>query len=233
MLAPLIVITGTGTGIGKTHIACALLRCAGRERRVFGYKPIESGLSSTQLSDAERLAEASTFHVQHWPGLRLAAPLSPDMAAKLEGKTLDWAAVVAFTLQLRMSGVAILVELPGGLFTPISSELRNIDGVLALKPTATLLVASDRLGVLHDVGAAIAGAQHVRVPISGIGLVEPEQRDLSTGQNAGSLHRLLDVAVLGTWGRSPVDALQHVDATKAVVRSWLRSSGQAAFIHLK
>jgi len=85
-----------------------------------------------------------------------------------------------------------------------------------------LLVAPDRLGVLHDVGAATAGAKHLRVPISGIGLVEPERHDPSTGQNADALRRLMDVPVFGAWVRAPVDALEHVEATAAVVQRWLR-----------
>jgi dethiobiotin synthetase len=221
MLAPLIVISGTGTSIGKTHISCALLQNAGQDRRVFGYKPIESGIIATSPSDAKRLADASTFHVQHWPGVQLAAPLSPDIAATLEGKVLDWSAVVAFTFALRADGVSVLVELPGGLFTPITPQLRNIDGVLALEPTATLVIAPDRLGVLHDVGAVIAGANHIRVPISAIGLVMPDQNDASTGRNAEALRRLLDVPVLGPWPRAPVEALRDREATATAVRLWL------------
>ncbi len=234
MLAPLIVITGTGTGIGKTHIACALLQCAGQhDERVFGYKSVESGVVATHPSDATRLADASTFHVQHWPGVQLAASLSPDMAAALEDKSLDWPAVVAFTFGLRKDGIAVLVELPGGLFTPITPELRNIDAVSALEPSATLVIAPDRLGVLHDVGAVIAGAKYLGAPISAIGLVMPERHDASTGRNAEVLRRLLDMPVLGPWPRARIDALRHLDATAAAVRFWLGGPDQATLIHLK
>ncbi len=47
MTAPLLVVTGTGTGIGKTVIAAGLVATWGRRGfRVAGVKPIESGKGS-------------------------------------------------------------------------------------------------------------------------------------------------------------------------------------------
>jgi dethiobiotin synthetase len=234
MLAPLIVVTGTGTGIGKTHIACAVLRRVGDHQLVFGYKPVESGVSETCTSDAERLASVSTFHVKHPPGLQLSAAVSPHLAARLEGKVLDWSKVVEFTRDLRSQGVAVLLELPGGLFTPLSDELRSVDGLALLHPSATLLVAPDRLGVLHDVGAAITGAKHVGVAIAAIGLVTPETSDPSTGRNAQELSLFVDIPILGPWSRASVEDLQRSEATIAVMSCWLGVDiPQAASIHLK
>ena len=59
-----IVLVGTGTGIGKTHLGVALvqaLAAAGIE--VAGLKPVESGVG-TGPSDADLLAGASSFHVK-------------------------------------------------------------------------------------------------------------------------------------------------------------------------
>ena len=85
--AALIVVTGTGTGIGKTHIAEAILRAWARHRpgaRLIGLKPIESGVSVGAVTDSGRLAAASTFHVKQ-SGYALSAPLSPHLAARQRG----------------------------------------------------------------------------------------------------------------------------------------------------
>lgn len=220
MSAPLIVVTGTGTGIGKTHISCALLRRASADGRVFGYKPIESGLDDSGESDSARLASASTFHVQHSPGLRLRAGLSPHLAAELEAAKLDWPQIVRFVDEVRADGVGVLVELPGGLYTPLAERFRNIDAILAIAPDVTLLVAANRLGVLHDVGAALAAASSAGVTVSCVGLSEPSTPDVSTASNARELARF-EKPVVVTWPRRTVDTLAKSPATERVVQLWL------------
>lgn len=230
MRAPLIVITGTGTGIGKTHIARALLLAAHADRvhgdHVFGFKPVESGVVDGVTSDAELLDRASTFHVKQSPGLRLRAGLSPHLAAELEGARLDWPSVARFVTDLRSEGVATLVELAGGLFSPLAPTLRNVDAIGALDPTSTLLVAPDRLGVLHDVGAALAGAAHASTRIDAVGLVACAEVDASTGTNARELARFTDVPILGAWPRAQPEALARDAITLRVLYTyWLSRSG--------
>ena len=86
-MASPIVLIGTGTSVGKTHVAERLLRAFGAEgRKAYGYKPIESGVDGSTDSDSERLARASTFHVKHEPARTVfRAPVSPHLAARAEG----------------------------------------------------------------------------------------------------------------------------------------------------
>jgi dethiobiotin synthetase len=228
MRAPLIVVTGTGTGIGKTHVACAALTAAARRGQVFGYKPVESGLSEPGPTDSERLDACSSFHVQHSPGLRLQAPLSPQAAAKMEGATLDWPAIRYFVGATREGGVAVLVELPGGLFTPLAEGFRNVDAVRTLDPTAVVLLAPNRLGVLHDVGAALAGAAHLRATIHGVGLVAPETPDVSTPHNARDLEGAPGPVWLGEWPRGSVTDLADAPATANLLALWLGPTAEPA-----
>ena len=84
-------VTATDTGVGKTEVACALLR-AGRAAGVdaVGMKPAQSGLVPGEPSDAERLHEASG-RVEPLAAVcpyTLVAPLAPAVAARLEGRTL-------------------------------------------------------------------------------------------------------------------------------------------------
>lgn len=226
MRGSLIVITGTGTGIGKTHVARALLLAAAPEGRVFGYKPVESGVTDGEVSDADLLDRASTFHVKQSPGLRLHAGLSPHLAAELEGVVLDWSSVARFVDTLRDDGVHVLVELPGGLFSPLAPTLRNVDALGALGDGVRLLVAPNRLGVLHDVGAAITGAKHLGVRIDAVGLVVCDPSDASAGRNARELERFVDTPIVGVWDRASPEALATCDATVRVLYTyWLSRLG--------
>ena len=221
MPGPLIVVTGTGTGIGKTHVACAALRRAAEHGPVLGYKPVESGLDGPGPSDAARLEAASTFHVQQSPGLRLRAPLSPHLAARLEGKRLDWSEIVRFVTNTRAAGVPMLLELPGGLFSPLADGFRSVDALASLEPTATVLLAPNRLGVLHDIGATLAGAKSLGAVLHAVGLVDPDTADDSTAHNPAEVQTLIDSAWLGVWPRGSGAELSRCDATAALVRLWL------------
>lgn len=214
----LAVVAGTGTEIGKTHVCEALLtRLGAGGRRVAGVKPVESGVTDGVLTDAERLARASTFHVKH-TGVRLAEPISPHRAARREGVRLDVASLAAPILPLRADVDLLVVELPGGLFTPLSDDAVNADLALRLRPDALLLVAPDRLGVLHDVVAALRAAAAMSLAVTAVVLVSPERPDASTGTNVEELARVTSAAILPTVRRASVAALAEDAAIAAACR---------------
>ena len=182
-----IVLVGTGTGIGKTHLGVALvqaLAAAGVE--VAGLKPVESGVG-TGPTDADLLTGASSFRAKQPPPYRLSAPLSPHLAAPREGVTLqlppilDWVASV--------EAAVLVVETAGALLSPLAPGLTNLDLTAALEPDAIVLVAPDRLGVLHDVTAALFAMRTLkpRLPDPVVALMAPAEADASTGTNAGEL----------------------------------------------
>jgi dethiobiotin synthetase len=193
MTARLVVVSGTGTGIGKTHLAEAILKATARMGlRVLGLKPIETGLAEANASDADRLDHASSFHVQ-LPGYFFAEPISPHLAAREAGQRIALEPIVETVHGILPKADVVLVELPGGLFSPLSDDLVNADLALALSPDRTVLVATDRLGVLHDVHASTRAAANVPLAIDAIVLMPPANPDASTGRNASELLRLIPV----------------------------------------
>ena len=195
--ATLVVVTGTGTGIGKTHLTTALATVARQARAdvdVAAWKPIESGVGPGP-TDHQALRDASTFHVKQDLDLLygLAAPISPHLAARQEGVTIDVSRIAAHAQRLRASADLVLVELPGGLFTPLSDDALNIDLLRALDPSSTILVAPNRLGVLHDV---LATTRAAAIPITAIALTALSPPDASTPTNAAELRRLLHLEVV-------------------------------------
>jgi len=155
-------ITGTDTGVGKTHFSVWLigqLRAAGH--RVGAYKPVCSGVETRdgQLiwEDADRL---STALGGDWPLDRIApqrfqAPLAPPVAAALETREVDE--------QLLMAGAewwdgrveVLVIEGAGGWLSPISTNWTNADLSRRLK-TPVVLVAGNRLGVINHALLSIA-----------------------------------------------------------------------------
>src|ERR1700759_4898384 len=113
----LLVVTGTATEIGKTHVSEALLLAAGERHRAVGVKPIESGGVSGGVSDGQRLPAASSFHVKN-PAPFFAPPVSPHLAAREAGVDIDVPKLATGLTALRSDADLLLVELPGGLFTP-------------------------------------------------------------------------------------------------------------------
>lgn len=226
--APLLVVSGTGTGIGKTHLTAALLRAwaASMTERgvdapaIAGLKPIESGVTTTGPTDVRTLEQASTFHVKRFPPpYLLTRPVSPHLAARAEGRTIELAAVLAYVAEVRPHVDGLAVELPGGLFSPLAPALLNADLALAMEPTALLLVAPDRLGVLHDVATATRAAAVMNLSIAGIVLVAPEHPDDSTGTNAAELGVVTTVPVLAVAPRATVEVLAARADLRAIVAS--------------
>jgi dethiobiotin synthetase len=220
----LIVITGTGTGIGKTHFSEALLLTAGRAGlRAAGVKPIESGVSRSTPSDAERLRAASTFHVKPF-GYALSDPVSPHLAARTDGHTLHIDPIVAAIHGIQTKLDLLLVELPGGLFTPLAPPALNVDLAATLRPDRLFLVAPDRLGVLHDVISATRAARAHPLRIDGIVLVTPESPDLATGRNASEIPSLTDgLPVVATIPRASATSIAATGALRPCLPQGARS----------
>ncbi len=224
MAAPVLLI-GTGTSVGKTHLAERLLRAFGAEGlRAYGYKPIESGVADLEATDIARLARASSFHVKQEP-LRnvFRAPISPHLAARAEGRTIDLAAIRSEITRLAQLVEALLVELPGGAFSPLTGDILVAEFARSVRAARVVLVAPDRLGVLHDVGAATRACASVGLPLHGVVLNAPEVSDASTGRNAAELPLVTRAPLLAEIPRGPSDApVEAGDPALALARALSR-----------
>lgn len=214
-MAPLVLVAGTGTEIGKTHAAQALLGAWAAARagaKLAGLKPIETG----GTADGDALGRMSTFHVKRFQApYMLKRPVSPHLAAREEGIVIEVGPIRAQVEAAQHAADGVLVELAGGLFSPLAPGLLNIDVARALSPAVVVLVAPDRLGVLHDVTATLRAAAELR--IDWILLSAPATADTSTGSNADELEALVEVPVAGTLPRASVEALAtHAAVTRIV-----------------
>jgi dethiobiotin synthetase len=201
-----IVIVATGTEIGKTHVTCALLAFL-REAGIpaFGWKPIASG----GLDDPRAHARASESDFIE-PLYSFERPISPHIGAREKGVTIDFERIHSRAGELERRAGVLVVETAGGMFSPLVPELCN-----AVIPAPLVLVAPDRLGVLHDVAACVRGSE---LPIAGVALSAPERSDASTGTNAAEIETLAIARMLAVFPREPWDSPASLDAADRVWR---------------
>ncbi len=212
-----IVLVGTGTGIGKTHLGVLLVQAfASSGLGVAGLKPVESGVG-TALTDADLLSGASTVRANDPPPYRLAAPLSPHLAAPLEGTMVLLTPILTWVDSVEAP--VLVVETAGALLSPLSPGVTNLDLTAALEPDVIVLVAPDRLGVLHDVTAALFALHHLepRLPEPVVVLMAPAEADASTGTNAEELLTLGIARRVVTFPRAPVDEQVMRERARALV----------------
>lgn len=176
-------VTGTGTGVGKTKIACALTRAlASRGVAVAAIKPIETG-ALNEASDAEALAvacgrpELATDPAWY----RARPPLSP-YAAALEGELpVQLTPIVS---RLRAIEELAIIEGAGGLLVPLDRD-RTIADLAAALALPLLIVAPDRLGTLSDTLAILEAAGRRQLKIAAVALNRlGDELDPSTRSNA-------------------------------------------------
>ena len=190
-------MTATGTDIGKTYLACGLIRAwrAGG-LRANAFKPVLSGFDAAQAaeSDAGQLLAAlgrpvtpqSLDAISPW---RYTAALSPDAAAAKEGKRVDYGAVLAATRTFLQSPHDIaLVEGAGGVMAPLSDDRTMLDWMADLGLPA-ILVTGSYLGTLSHTLTALEVLAARRVPIALVVMNETTGSTVPLAENSAALAR--------------------------------------------
>lgn len=179
----MIVLTGTGTSIGKTHLLETLLHAVSAPITV--WKPYESGFDSGDPSDESRLCGALGDSQMLQPLGRFGAPLAPPHAAHAAGADLPGDTLVRRWRELRHHP-RLVVELPGGLFSPVTDTHLGID-VAKLGHDALVLVAPNRLGVLQDVFATLDAAAAHGVAVHHLVLSAANTHDAAGAYNPSTI----------------------------------------------
>lgn len=173
-----IFITATGTDIGKTYVACALIRALlASGRAVDAFKPVLSGYEMFDGSDAAHLLTAlgrPAADLDLVSPLRFSAPLAPPSAARAEGQSIALADLVQrCRTKIDATAGLLLIEGAGGIMSPIAEEATNLDLITALS-TPTLLVAGSYLGAISHTLTALEAMWSRGVTITAVVISESE-----------------------------------------------------------
>lgn len=191
----IVFVVGTGTDVGKTHVTSALVRVA---VGAGAWKPVATGMTDAMGEDARAIgAKAPPLHA-------FEPPISPHLAARRAGVTIHAKAIADRARELASGHEVFFVESAGGLFSPISDTETNLD-IARMLDAMLLLVAPDRIGVLHDITATVRAAKIAPV----IALSAPAVADASTGTNADEIRRLRLGRAVIELPRAPADELSE------------------------
>lgn len=161
---PGLFIAGTGTDIGKTYVTAALARALRAQgRSVEALKPVVSGFDPRRPAGSDpailldamgvALSDDSLERMSPW---RFAAPVSPPLAARMEGRSLEASDVVDLCRR-RVAAAGdgvLLVEGAGGVMSPLDDDHTMLDLIAALD-LPTLLVAGSYLGSISHTLTAL------------------------------------------------------------------------------
>ena len=202
---PAVFVTASGTDIGKTYVAEALLgqwRASGRTVAVL--KPILSGYDPAEAagSDTGRLLTASGVEitpesidlVSPW---RYAAPLSPDMAAAREGRNVPMDDVIAYCaaaiVEADEAGTSLLIEGIGGVMVPLD-ETRTVADLIAALGIPAILVGGSYLGSLSHTMTAYEALRSRNIAVDCIIISETPDSDVPLAETRDVLARFVQSA---------------------------------------
>lgn len=159
-------ITGTDTGVGKTHATAALLRgWAAQGMRAVGMKPVACGAAMHEgrifWEDVDCLQAAGNVDapLALRNPYRFEAPVAPHVAAQAAGCRLEIGVIRTAYDALAAQADVVAVEGAGGWYVPLDERHTLADVPRALR-LRVILVVGMRLGCINHAlltGRAIRG----------------------------------------------------------------------------
>jgi dethiobiotin synthetase len=150
----MVVVAGTGTGIGKTFVTARLAATLRKQGvAVAARKPVQSfDPSDDAPTDADVLAAATGEDPDTVcpPHRRLGRAMAPPMAAEALGLPAFTVAELAAEVRATTPVDAIvLVESAGGVRSPLAADGDTVTLADSLRPAFVLLVADATLGTIN------------------------------------------------------------------------------------
>lgn len=207
-----IFITGTDTGVGKTAVAvgiAAVLKKRGIDLGVI--KPVAAGSRADAL--LLRQAAAVSDPEEDINPVYLSAPLSPNVAATLENRTVDLDAIRSAYQRISTAHPFTLVEGAGGLLVPLQDNYLIAD--LAVELGLPLIIVSrPALGTINHTLLTLEAARARNLNVLGVvyNHTQPGPPGVAETTSPDVIARISGIPSLGTL---PFDPDLDVDAGRA------------------
>jgi dethiobiotin synthetase len=213
-------VSGTDTGVGKTVVACALVRALRRRGLDTGVmKPIETGVGADGPLDAQALCSAaeSTVPLEEICPQAFALPAAPTVAAASEGRSVEMEPIRDAFARLRRRHEWLVVEGAGGLLVPAARGLSMADLSQELE-LPLLIVCRAALGTINHTLLTLEAAEARNLPVAGVvishcggPLSEADQANLQALRDALGPRLAGEIPPLGE-GELPADQSLDLDA---------------------
>ena len=166
-LAPVLIVTGTGTDVGKTVVTAAIAALAAdRGTGVAVVKPAQTGEPPGPTGDLQTIRRLSGITQTHELA-RFPHPLSPEAAARAAWlPPLDLAAAAVFIKQLEAD--LVLVEGAGGLLVRYDPSGSTIADLATMLDAPVLVVTTPGLGTLNHTALTLEALSTRRLTTAGL-----------------------------------------------------------------
>jgi dethiobiotin synthetase len=210
-------VTSTGTDIGKTFVTAGLIRQLRSEGRpVAALKPLVSGYDSSvvETSDPAVLLRAlgrpvSADEIAAIAPFRFRAPLSPDIAAAREGRSVDFEALLAFSRDaVAAHDGTLFIEGVGGIMVPLDGERTVLDWMATLGQPVVLVVGG-YLGTISHTLTAVDVLAKRALRIAAIVVSEKDNDTVPLDDTVASIARFSAGAEVIGLPRLPVGLNDH------------------------
>ncbi len=198
------VVTGTGTGVGKTVFSAALAGALGASY----WKPVQTGLADeTDSETVRRLSGLGQDRIIP-ETYRLHMPASPHLAAEREGIRIE-----ASRLAIPRAFNSLVIEGAGGLMVPLSPDLLQID-LFASWGLPVILCALTTLGTINHTLLSLEAMARRSIKLHGVVFSgERDEEVVNTILSLGKARRLGGLPPL-----DPLNASQLAEAFRANFR---------------
>ncbi|MFF4506840.1 dethiobiotin synthase [Streptomyces sp. NPDC001401] len=217
----ILVITGTGTEVGKTVTTAAVAACAlAAGRSVAVLKAAQTGVRPDEPGDAAEVARLAGA-VTATELARYPEPLAPGTAARRAGLApVHPRDVAEAAAKLAAEHDLVLVEGAGGLLVRFDPAGGTLADAAELLKAPVLVVASAGLGTLNTTELTARELRSRRLDLAGIVIGSwPDSPDLASRCNVTDLPDVAEAPLLGALPAG-AGALTSADF-RAAAPSWL------------
>ena len=194
----IVLVTGTGTGVGKTIATAALVATSADAATVI--KPVQTGTDLDEPTDVEVVHALTGCAAEEW--ISLPEPLAPDTAAARAGVPLPPIAAHANAIRhVAETSDAVIVEGAGGLLVRLDADGGTmLDLALDLAKThevAVVVVTAAGLGTLNHTELTVLALRAAGIEPMGLIIGSwPAEPDLASTCNREDLPRVTALPVL-------------------------------------
>jgi dethiobiotin synthetase len=194
-----LVVSGTGTDVGKTVVTAALAALArARGDKVAVVKPVQTGTLPAAPGDLDVVRQLSGVTDLH-EAARYPDPLSPEAAARAaRAAPPDLRRTAGLVERLAASRQLVLVEGAGGLLVRYDPAGTTIADLAAMLDAPVLVVVNAGLGTLNHTALTLEALRARKLRCAGVVIGSwPDAPGLAERENLADLEAVAGASIAG------------------------------------
>lgn len=166
-----IFITSTDTDVGKTYVSAGIVKELAKRGLKTGYfKPLQSGIVSGILSDADNVVQkagAIRNLVVAKNSYVTKTPATPSVSAEIDNVKIEIEKIVSDYNKLNNQCDIVVTEGSGGLYVPVNNTMLVSDVIKALN-LPVIVVARPDLGTINHTLLTVNALYDLNIDVLGV-----------------------------------------------------------------